>query len=257
MEKIQIVKNQDCILGMREIQSESVDIIIADPPYNIGKDFGNSSDKQNFDKYLIWCDEWINECIRIIKPNGLIYIYGFSETLAYLRVRIPINVRWIVWHYQNPRIVPHLSFFQRSHESILCCYKEKPRFDRDSIRQPYNRKLKNSVNRSATSGLGKKRTIYTQHPQGKLPLDVLQIAGGCRKGKEKVNHPSQKPLKLCEQLIKPCLTDTPQDILLVVPFAGSGSECVCAKQHKINFIGFEVNPEYVALCNDRLKDFPH
>ena len=122
--KTQHIINDDCIKQMKEMNSDSVDIIICDPPYNIGKDFGNNSDKQQMDKYLTWCDEWIAECIRILKPKGTLYIYGFSEILAFIRVRININVRWIIWHYTN-KVTPSLNHWQRTHESILCCSKEK------------------------------------------------------------------------------------------------------------------------------------
>ena len=74
MAKIQIINNEDCILGMKKIKNESVDIIICDPPYNIGKDFGNDSDKQKMEDYLKWCDNWICECIRILKPKGTLYM---------------------------------------------------------------------------------------------------------------------------------------------------------------------------------------
>ena len=73
----QYVIKEDCITGMKKMKDESVDIIICDPPYNIGKDFGNDSDKQKMDDYLVWCDTWIKECIRILKPKGTLYIYGF------------------------------------------------------------------------------------------------------------------------------------------------------------------------------------
>ena len=69
---------------MKELYDNSVDIIICDPPYNIGKDFGNNSDKQDMDDYFKWCDDWIKECFRILKPNGTLYIYGFSEILAFI-----------------------------------------------------------------------------------------------------------------------------------------------------------------------------
>ena len=68
------IYNEDCISGMKNIDSESIDIIICDPPYNIGKDFGNNSDKQKMEDYLLWCDEWIKACIRILNPNGTLYI---------------------------------------------------------------------------------------------------------------------------------------------------------------------------------------
>lgn len=255
----QLIVNEDCISGMSKIPDDSVDIIICDPPYNIGKDFGNDSDKQDMDDYLEWCDEWIEQCIRILKPKGTLYIYGFSEILAYIRVRITIHVRWIVWHYTN-KVTPSLNFWQRTHESILCCYKEKPVFNRDDVREPYTKNfLKNAVGkkRAATKGRfssGSKETIYKAHPKGALPRDVIKIsalAGGAGR-KERVNHPTQKPLQLCRKLIQ--ASRNGDDTMLVVPFAGSGSECVAAKQEKINFIGFEINEEYIELCNMRLLD---
>lgn len=254
------VYNEDCIAGMKKLQDNSVDIIICDPPYNIGKNFGNDSDKQDMDKYLDWCDEWIKESIRILKPNGTLYIYGFSEILAFIRVRININVRWIIWHYTN-KVTPSLNFWQRTHESILCCYKQKPIFNRDDVREPYTDGfLKNAAGkvRKATKGRfsnGETETTYNAHENGALPRDVIKIsalAGGAGK-KERVNHPTQKPLELCEKLIK--ASKNSADTLLVVPFAGSGSECVAAKKLDVNFIGFEINEEYVKLCEERLDSF--
>ena len=84
--KTQVIINDDCIKQMKKLQSDSVDIIICDPPYNIGKDFGNDSDKQDIDDYLKWCNEWITECFRLLKPKGTMYIYGFSEILSFIRV---------------------------------------------------------------------------------------------------------------------------------------------------------------------------
>ena len=82
-EKTQIITRQeviqgDCLVVLPTIESESAQIIIADPPYNIGKDFGNDSDKQPMDEYLKWSEKWIKECLRILKPNGTMFIYGFS-----------------------------------------------------------------------------------------------------------------------------------------------------------------------------------
>ena len=256
-EKKQYIINNDCIEEMKKMNDETADIIICDPPYNIGKDFGNNSDKQEMNDYLSWCDNWIEECIRILKPNGTLYIYGFSEILSFIRVRIDINVRWIVWHYTN-KTTPSLNFWQRTHESILCCYKNKPIFNRDEVREPYSDSyLKNAAGkvRKATIGRfsdGKTETIYKAHENGALPRDVIKIsalAGGAGK-KERVNHPTQKPLELCTKLIKAAKND--ENTLLIVPFAGSGSECVAAKKENINFIGFEINEDYVDLCNERL-----
>lgn len=254
----QLVIEEDCILGMRYIESESVDIVICDPPYNIGKDFGNNSDKQPMEDYLNWCDTWISECIRILKPKGTLYIYGFSEILAFIRVRININVKWIIWHYTN-KVTPSLNFWQRTHESILCCYKEKPVFNRDDVREPYTDTfLKNAAGktRKATKGRfsnGEKETTYTAHENGALPRDVIKVsalAGGAGK-KERVDHPTQKPLELCEKLIKASMNKE-GNTTVVIPFAGSGSECVAAKKLGVDFIGFEINSKYIDLINERL-----
>jgi site-specific DNA-methyltransferase (adenine-specific) len=258
--EINKIHNEDCITGMKKIASESVDIVICDPPYNIGKDFGNDSDKQKMDEYLLWCDEWIKECLRILKPNGTMYIYGFSEILAFIRTRIYCNVRWLIWHYTN-KVTPSLNFWQRTHESILCCYKNKPIFNRDDVREPYTDTfLKNAAGkvRKATKGRfsnGEKETTYTAHEGGALPRDVIKVpalAGGAGK-KERVDHPTQKPLSLCETLLKAAKNKEGQT-LVVVPFAGSGSECVAAKKELINFIGFEINTQYIDICNVRLSN---
>ena len=81
--KKQNVYNLDCIQELKKMGKETVDIIICDPPYNIGKDFGNDSDKQKMDVYLKWCDEWIKESIRVLKPAGTLYIYGFSKLFLF------------------------------------------------------------------------------------------------------------------------------------------------------------------------------
>ena len=256
------IYNMDCVEGMKQIADETVDIIICDPPYNIGKDFGNNSDKQSMDTYLEWCDKWTTECLRILKPSGTMYIYGFSEILAFIRVRLDCHVRWIVWHYTN-KTTPSLNYWQRTHESILCCSKvARPMFNRDLVREPYTESyVKNSAGKVRVGTKGRfgegTDTTYNVHEGGALPRDVIKVpalAGGAG-AKERVNHPTQKPLALCDILIKASMRTDGQPTNLVVPFAGSGSECVSAKKMAnatVNYIGFEINTEYVELCNERL-----
>ena len=105
-----------------------------------------------------------------------------SEILAFIRGRININVRWIIWHYTN-KVTPSLNHWQRTHESILCCSKEKPHFNRDDVREPYTDTfLKNAAGkvRKATKGRfsnGETETTYNAHANGALPRDVIKISG--------------------------------------------------------------------------------
>jgi site-specific DNA-methyltransferase (adenine-specific) len=250
----------DALEILPTLESASAQIILADPPYNIGKDFGNDSDKQTMDAYLTWTDRWVAECLRILKPNGTMFIYGFSETLALILARIPqeIHRRWLVWHYTNKNVAS-LNFWQKSHESILVLWKKDKVFHRDAVREPYTDGfLKGAAGkkRAATKGRfskGDKSTTYEAHPEGALPRDVIKVpalAGGAG-AKERVAHPTQKPLALCEKLLRSC-QQPPTEGYVLIPFAGSGSECVAAKLLGLPFIGIELNPEYIALCQSRL-----
>lgn len=261
----EVTLRQDVIHGdtlniLPTLDADSAQIIIADPPYNIGKDFGNDSDKQPMDEYLLWCEQWIKECLRVLKPNGTMFIYGFSEILALILSKVPYNIhrRWIVWHYTNKN-VPSLNFWQRSHESIIVLWKSDKVFHRDEIREAYTEGFLNGAagrERTATKGRfskGEKTTTYTAHAKGALPRDVIKIAAlaGGAGMKERVDHPTQKPLALCDKLLRSCQQPATEGYVLV-PFAGSGSECVAAKNLGLPFIGIELNEEYVKLINSRL-----
>lgn len=251
----------DCLHILPTLADESAQIIIADPPYNIGKDFGNDSDKQPMDEYLRWSEVWMKECLRILKPNGTMFIYGFSEILALILARVPYEIhrRWLVWHYTNKNVAS-LNFWQRSHESILVLWKNDKVFHRDDIREAYTEGFLTGAagkERAATKGRfsnGEKTTTYTAHPNGALPRDVIKLpalAGGAGM-KERVAHPTQKPLALCEKLLRSCKQGV-SDGYVLVPFAGSGSECVAAKQLGLSFVGIEMNEEYVNLIRERLN----
>ncbi len=271
---------EDALKGMAKLPDESCDIIIADPPYNIGKDFGNNTDKRTTDEYIKWCKDWINECIRVLKPHGTMFIYGFSEILAYISIEIPINKRWLIWHYTNKNVAS-LNFWQRSHEAIICAWKDKPVFNRDAVREPYTEGfLKGAAGktRKGTAGRftsGGQDTVYQAHESGALPRDVIKVptlAGGagmierwflcqtCNQvyaPKELKNHrqhnvmkhPTQKPLELSRRLIKSAMpSDGSGPGTVLVPFVGTGSECVVAKQLGQNYIGYEINPDYIRIA---------
>ena len=158
------IQNTDVIHFLKSIKNGNFfDLVIIDPPYNIGKDFGNNSDKQSLDNYIKWSKEYLSECMRLTKTNAPIYLYGFPEILSHIAVNYPIqNQRWLAWHYTN-KTVPASKFWQRSYESILCLWKEnKPVLNIDDIREKYTETfLKNSAGKTRNSK-------YCRYSNGKL-----------------------------------------------------------------------------------------
>ena len=274
----------DYLTEIKNYPDNTFDVAVVDPPYNIGKDFGNDSDKMEMPEYLDLCRKWVEETYRVLKPGGSMYIYGFSEILAHIFVNIPYeNKRWLVWHYTN-KAVPSLRDWQRSHESIINVWKgDKKTFNLDDVREDYTDTfLKNSAGKKRKGTKGRfntkdEETVYTAHKNGALPRDVFKIpalAGGaglkerwfycndCGEAfhpMEKKNHgehdtfthPTQKPSKLTEKLIKSCMNKNGKTSVLI-PFAGSGSECVVAQSMDCDFVGFDLNNDYVKLSNSWL-----
>lgn len=262
-------------------KSQKFDVIIIDPPYNIGKDFGNNDDNMNLDDYIKWSEKWLDLCFDVLADNGLIYVYGFAEILARIAVKYPLEKqRILIWHYTN-KTTPSSTFWQRSFEAILCLWKkDKPSLEIDQIREPYTENYLKCAGkeRKNTSGrFGNKTTTYKVDARGALPRDVIKIpalAGGAGKnerhflcktcgtfhksselkkhvGHDIIQHPTQKPMALTEKLILSRINGNNGRTL--IPFAGSGSECVTAKNLGVDFLGIEINPDYVEHANKWLE----
>ena len=268
--------------------SEKFDVIIADPPYNIKKDFGNNKDNLPLKEYVNWTQSWLKLCFKLLAENGVVYVYGFPEILAHLAVKYPLDSqRWLVWHYTN-KTVPSSKFWQRSHESILCLWNNsqpRPKLEIDQIREPYTPGFMVNAGkvRATTAGRfsqGRKgsETIYRAHKNGALPRDVIKVpalAGGAgsserwfmcidcngqiyppnklkeHQGHQILKHPTQKPMQLTEKLIRSRINGKKGRVL--IPFAGSGSECVVAQNLELEWLGIELNPIYADFAKKWLN----
>jgi site-specific DNA-methyltransferase (adenine-specific) len=217
-----------------------------------------------------------------LKDSGTLYIYGFPEILYQIAAYIePMEQKWLCWHYTN-KAVPSLKFWQRSYETIICCWKTNQRiFNLDDVREPYTdvflknaagKKRKGTKGRFSHEGV---ETTYTAHEQGALPRDVIKVpalAGGAGKserwflcktcndvfqkeegheGHKIVEHPTQKPYELTKKLL---LAAKPKENgRVLIPFVGTGSECAVAEDLGMSYIGFEINPDYVDLAQKFLN----
>ncbi|MGI5869974.1 MAG: DNA-methyltransferase [Kiritimatiellia bacterium] len=251
----------DCVAWMKTLPDESVDLVFADPPYNISKAEWDTFASQ--EKYIQFSIEWIEQAARLLKPTGTLFVCGFSEILA--DVKHPASkffrsCRWIVWHYKNKANLGN--DWGRSHESILHFRKSKEfTFNIDAIRIPYNehtlRYPSHPQAASSQYGKGRKDDRWRPNQRGAKPKDVLDIPQDfielpttCNGMHEKTPHPTQKPEELLRKLV--LASSNPGDTVLD-PFCGSGTTPVCAEQLGRKWLACDLSPEYLGWAVDRIE----
>ena len=198
--------NGEAIAILSSLPPASVDLIFADPPYNLKKaDWDNFQSQQ---QYVDWNLQWIEQAARVLKPTGTLYICGFSEIIADLKLpamQFFHGCRWLIWHYKNKANLR--KDWGRSHESILHLRKSKQfTFNLDDIRIPYNHHTLKYPDRSQAktsqySNKGKNNYSWQPHPQGAKPKDIIEIPTTCNGMHEKTPHPTQKPEELLRKII--------------------------------------------------------
>ena len=249
--------NCDSISFLKNLESNSVDLIFADPPYNIKKadwDFFNSQRE-----YLDWTLEWVREAQRVLKKTGSLFICGFSEILADIKyVASPFfkNCRWLVWFYRNKANLG--KDWGRSHESILHFRKSNNFiFNIDEVRIPYNEHTTKYPNRTqaVTSQYSNgQKYEWKPNPLGAKPKDVLEIPTISNGAWEKYPHETQKPVELLRKII---LSSSRQDSIILDPFGGSGTTYAVAEAYQRKWIGIEKEPNYCNIIKERLADKEH
>lgn len=245
----------DSIEWLRSLGTASVDLVFADPPYNIKKAEWDTFESQQ--EYVSWSVRWIEQAARVLKPEGTLYVCGFSEILADLRLpasRFFKGCRWLVWHYKNKANLG--DDWGRSHESILHFRKSRDfTFNVDDVRIPYGEHtLKYPAHPQAeTSQYGKaanKDRIWHPHPRGAKPKDVLEIPTTCNGMHEKTPHPTQKPEELLRKIV---LASSSAGDVIVDPFLGSGTTAVVAEQLKRQWKGCDLSAEFCQYASERIE----
>jgi site-specific DNA-methyltransferase (adenine-specific) len=243
----------DSIQWLSSLESNSVNLIIADPPYNINKAEWDTFESQ--EAYVEWSLLWIEQAARVLKPNGTLYVCGFSEILADIKLpalKFFAGCRWLVWHYKNKANLR--SDWGRSHESILHFRKSKDfTFNTDHVRIPYgDHTMKYPEHPQAeTSQYGKgKGHIWQPHPGGAKPRDVIEVPTTCNGMHETTPHPTQKPEELFRKLV---LASSNVGDVVVDPFLGSGTTAVVAEQLKRHWLGCDLSQEYTQWAVRRIE----
>jgi adenine-specific DNA-methyltransferase len=243
----------DCMEGMRRIPDDSIHLCVTSPPYNIGKEY---EEPRDLDEYVLWSEEWIRQVHRTVRHNGAFWLnLGYVAKAGRARAiplpyllweRVPFFlIQEVVWHYGAGVATRH-SFSPRN-EKFLWYVKDEREytFNLDAVRDPdvkYPHQKKN----------GKLKC----NPLGKNPSDVWSIpkvtSGTDRASEERTEHPAQFPVAVIERIVKACSN---AGEIVLDPFLGSGTTAEVALDLGRPVLGFEVSNRYLELATDRITTF--
>lgn len=229
------LKLGDCIKILKDIKEKSIDLIFADPPYNLsGENFITVSagkpvkcDKGEWDIIKDFHEfnlKWIKECIRVLKPHGTIWISGTLHNHPSTGVALKELGLWIIndiiWYKPNATPLLSKNRFVPSTELIWVASKTKKYY--------FNYDLAKKLNKGKQM-----RNLWV------IPAE-----------RHKTSHPTEKPERLLERII---LIGSREKDTILDPFMGSGTTGVVAKKLGRDFIGIEINPKYFKMANDRIS----
>jgi site-specific DNA-methyltransferase (adenine-specific) len=235
MSDIRIVHG-DALQRLRDQADASVDLLIADPPYNLGKDYGDESDCRTFDEYLTFSKDWLVEANRVLKKGGTIYVFMGVRFVSYLYSIIERDLgldfnSWITWHYTQG--IGRKRGFSPRHDDVLMFTKgTQYKYNLDAIRVPqkYYRQRNNM--------------------RGANPGDVWLFSHVHYCNENRLQHPTQKPEGIIERMV--LASSDPGDTVLD-PFSGSGTTARVCQQLARSCIAIESNDDYIAMIRKRLK----
>jgi site-specific DNA-methyltransferase (adenine-specific) len=263
----------DCIKTMAASDEASVNLVFADPPYNIGFKYDQYEDDRDDHDYVQWTYQWIDGCVRLLKPTGSMYILIGDEYAAETRLHLKklekerklVLRNWIIWHYtfgQNCKLK-----FNRSHAHLFYCVGSAAFGDWSIDKPPF------AFNKREVAIPSARQTTYGDaraNPTGKLPDDTWYLRPQetqgeyfkpeddvwyqsrlCGTFRERVGwHPCQLPEALLERIIK--LSSHRNDVVFD-PFVGSGTTLAVAARLGRRWTGCELSPDYAKKATERVK----
>lgn len=260
MDRHRIVQG-DCITGMAALPSGTVDLVFADPPFNIGYDYDVYNDVQSEDAYLAWTERWADQVKRVLKDDGTFWLAIGDDFAAELKIlfqkKLGFTCRsWVIWYYTFG--VNCIKKFSRSHTHLFHFVKnpKKFTFNNKKIRVPSARQLVYADSRAKEGGRLPDDT-WILRPQdleeGFNPEDdTWYVPRVCGTFKERAGfHGCQMPERLLARIIE---VSSNEGELVLDPFGGSGSTLVVAKKLGRRCVGFELSENYVAKVGTRLAE---
>jgi len=234
----------DCLLIMRKIPDNSIDVTFADPPFNLKKKYNSYYDKYEVKEYLSWCKEWLKEMVRITKPTGSIFVHNIPKWLIYFGSYLnefAIFRHWIAWDAMGSPLGKTLL---PNHYGLLY-YVKSEKYKFNDIRMLHKRCR---ICHYILQDYGGKKA--QMHQFGPLVSDMWTDIHRIRHRKRRDEHPCQLPVHLLERLI--LMSSDEQDIILD-PFIGTGTTAIAAKRLGRRFIGIDIDPKYVEITNAKLE----
>lgn len=256
------IYKKDCVSGLKRLPDGDIDLVFADPPFNIGYEYDAYEDTRDAHDYLTWSRVWMNEAVRTLKATGTLWLAIGDEYAAELKTiaqhELGLTCRsWVIWYYTFG--VNCVRNFSRSHTHLFYFVKNAQAFtfnaDDPAVRVPSARQLVYADKRANPKGRLPDNTWILR------PQDVSDSFGShgdtwyfprvCGTFKERAGwHGCQMPEQLLGRIIRACSN---ADDVVLDPFGGSGTTYAVAKKLGRKWIGFEVSSDYVKRIRQRLS----
>lgn len=226
--------NADCLEVLTRVDGESVDLVFADPPFNLGKDYGKGvSDSLGDDEYLGWCERWIAEGVRVLKPGGAFFLWNLPRWNIELGHRLNeagmMFRHWVTVDIKYSLPIPGRLY--PSHYSLLYYTKGKPKsFNRPRVPVPICRHCGGDI-----KDYGGHRNKL--HPDGLNLTDVWTDIPPVRHRKTKRRGANELSIKLLRRVL--AIASVPGDLILD-PFGGGGSTYAAAEEMHRHWLGVEL-----------------
>ena len=244
------VFNDDGIRVLENIPDGSIDLIVADPPYGLKKDYGNDSDHMEMIEYISWMESWVKMAKTKLKRTGLLYVFQSwqrSPEIFSMCKKHFLMINEIIWDRRVPSMGGTTRKFSSVHDNIgVFAVGKDYYFNLDPVRIPYDDATKKARSRSIFVGAKWLEVGYN-------PKDVWSISRLHAIHSERRNHPTQKPRELIDRII---LSSSPEEGLVVDPFAGTGTSAEACLVNNRLCITAEINEAYYAQILERLDQIP-